>query len=132
MTGSKHPTEWSDGEHARVGIDLAKKIFHVTAVDATGAGVERRKLRRAGLESYLALLPRGRTVAMEACSSANHWGRLAARYGHVVRLTSPQFVVAYRKSNNNEVNDADAIVEASSRPSMRFVAVKSVPQQHVL
>ena len=117
---------------ARVGIDLAKKVFHVTAVDATGAVVERRKLRRAGLQSYLALLPRGCTVAMEACSSANHWGRMAARHGHVVPLMSPQFVVPYRKSHKNDVNDADAIVEASSRPSMRFVALKSVPQQHVL
>ena len=58
---------------ARVGIDLAKRVFHVTTVDGAGAVVERRKLRRAGLQSYLALLPRGCTVAMEACSSANHW-----------------------------------------------------------
>ena len=107
-------------------------MFHVTAVDGAGAVVERRKLRRAGLQSYLALLPRGCTVAMEACSSANHWGRLAARHGHVVRLMSPQFVVPYRKSNKNDVNDADGIAEASSRPTMRFVALKSVAQQHVL
>ena len=116
---------------ARVGIDLAKKVFHVTAVDDTGAVVEREKLRRAGLQSYLALLPSGCTVAMESCSSANHWGRLAARHGHIVRLMSPQFVVPYRKSNKNDVNDADAIAEASSRPTMRFVGLKSVAQQHV-
>ena len=116
---------------ARVGIDLAKKVFHLKAVDDTGEVVERKKLRRAGLQSYLALLPTGCTVAMESCSCANHWGRLAARHGHVVRLMSPQFVVPYRKSNKNDVNDADAIVEASSRPSMRFVGLKSVTQQHV-
>ena len=117
---------------ARVGIDLAKRVFHITAVDAAGAVVERRKLRRAGLQSYLTLLPRGCTVAMEACSSANRWGRLAARGGHVVRLMSPQFVVPYRKSNKNDANDADGIAEASSHPTMRFVALKSVAQQHVL
>ena len=117
---------------ARVGIDLAKRVFHVTAVDGAGAVVERRKLRRAGLQSYLALLPRGCTFAMEACSSANHWGRLAARPGHIARVMSPQFVVPYRNSNKNDVNDADGIAEASSRPTMRFVALKSVAQQHVL
>ena len=116
---------------ARVGIDLAKKVFHVTAVDDTGAMVERRKLRRAGLQSYLACLPRGCVVAMEACGSANHWGRLAAWHGHTVRLMSPQYVAPYIKSNKNDVNDADGIAEASSRPSMRFVGLKSVEQQHV-
>ena len=100
-------------------------------MDEEGTVIERKKQRRAGLQSYLALLPTGCTVAMESCSSANHWGRLAVRHGHVVWLMSPQFVVPYRKSNKNDVNDADAIVEASSRPSMRFVGLKSVAQQHV-
>ena len=115
----------------RVGIDLAKKVFHVTAVDAVGAIVERKRLRRAGLQSYLALLPEGCVVAMEACGSAHHWGRLAVRNGHRVRLMSPQFVVPYIKSNKNDVNDADGIAEASARPAMRFVSVKSVEQQHI-
>ena len=66
---------------ARVGIDLAKRVFDVSAADGAGAVVEYRKLRRAGLQFYLALLPRGCTVAMEACSSANHWG--ARRRGMV-------------------------------------------------
>ena len=114
-----------------VGIDLAKKVFHVTTVDETGAIVERKRLRRSGLQSYLALLPRGCEVAMEACGSAHHWGRLALRHGHRVRLMSPQFVVPYIKSNKNDVNDADAIAEASARPTMRFVSVKSVEQQHI-
>ena len=61
----------------RVGIDLAKKIFHVTAVDERGELVERKRFRRAGLQSYLTLLPTGCVVAMEACGSAHHWGRLA-------------------------------------------------------
>ena len=74
---------------ARVGIDLAKRVFHLTAVDADGTALERRKLRRTGLESYLALLPAGCAVAMEACGGAHHWGRLAARHGHRVLLMSP-------------------------------------------
>ena len=116
---------------SRVGIDLAKRVFHVTAVDADGAVLERRKLRRAGLQSYLALLPAGCTVAMEACGGAHHWGRLAARHGHRVLLMSPQFVAPYVKSNKNDVNDADAIAEASGRPSMRFVGLKTVQREHV-
>ena len=116
---------------SRVGIDLAKKVFHVTVVDAEGAVVERKRLRRPGLQSYLACLPRGCTVAMEACGGAHHWGRLAARYGHRVSMMCPQFVVPYVKSNKNDVNDADAIAEASARPSMRFVGVKSVAQEHI-
>ena len=115
----------------RVGIDLAKKVFHVTAVDASGGVVERKRLRRAGLRSYLMRLPGGCVVAMEACGSAHHWGRLAGRLGHEALLMSPQFVAPYVKSNKNDVNDADAIAEASSRPGMRYVPVKSVQRQHL-
>ena len=116
---------------ARVGIDLAKRVFHLTAVDADGAVVERRKLRRAGLQSYLAQLAAGCTVAMEACGGAHHWGRLAARHGHRVLLMGPRFVAPYVKGNKNDVNDADAIAEASARPGMRFVGLKSVGREHV-
>ena len=116
---------------ARVGIDLAKRVFHVTAVDDGGAVVERKRLRRAGLHSYLAQLPQDRVVALEACGSAHHWGRIAARHGHRVRLMSPHKVAPYMHRNKNDVNDADGIAEAASRPGMRFVAVKSVEQQHV-
>ena len=115
----------------RVGIDLAKKVFHVTAVDASGGVVERKRLRRAGLRSYLMRLPGGCVVAMEACGSAHHWGRLAGRLGHEALLMSPQFVAPYVKSNKNDANDADAIAEASSRPGMRYVPVKSVQRQHL-
>ena len=116
---------------ARIGIDLAKKVFHVTAMDAGGAVVERKRLRRAGLQSYLAQLPRGCAVAMEACGGAHHWARLASRLGHRAVLMSPQFVAPYVKSNKNDVNDADGIAEASARPSMRFVPVKSAAREHV-
>ena len=115
----------------RVGIDLAKTIFHLTAMDEDGDVVERKRLRRGGLESYLARLPRRCIVAMEACGGAHHWGRLAMRHGHQVLLMSAQFVAPYVKSNKNDVLDADAIAEASSRPTMRFVGVKSVEQEHV-
>ena len=115
----------------RIGIDLAKKVFHVTAVDADGAVVERKRLRRGGMQSYLTWLPKGCVVAMEACGSAHHWACLALRLGHRPVLMNPHFVVPYVSSNKNDVNEADAIAEASSRPSMRFVGVKSVEQQHV-
>ncbi len=115
---------------ARVGIDLAKKVLHVTAVDDTGAWWSGEGCAEPG-QSYLASLPRGCVVAMEACGSANHWGRLAAWHGHRVRLMSPQLVAPYVKWNKNDVNDADGIAETSSRPSMRFVGLKSVEQQHV-
>ena len=118
-------------EITRVAVDLAKRIFHVTAVDDDGNVVERRRLRRPGLQSYLARLPRGCIVAMEACGGAHHWGRLAARHGHRVQLMSAHFVTPYVKSNKSDVNDADAIAEASSRPTMRFVGLKSVEQEHV-
>ncbi|MCY3819338.1 MAG: IS110 family transposase [Gammaproteobacteria bacterium] len=104
---------------ARVGIDLAKQVFHVTALDDSGAVMERKKLRRAGLQSYLALLPRGCVVAMEACGSANHWGRFAARHGHRVRLMSPQFAAPYVKSNKNDVNDADNELPYEGRALLR-------------
>ena len=115
----------------RVAIDLAKRVFHVTAVDDSGAVLDRKRFRRPGLESYLAMLPQGCVVAMEACGSAHHWGRLAARHGHRVVLMSPQHVVPYVKANKNDANDADGIAEASSRPTMRFVPVKSVEQAHI-
>ena len=116
---------------ARVGIDLAKQVFHLTAVDAGGEVVERRRLRRSGLRSYLSELPRGSVVAMESCGGAHHWARFAERAGHRPVLLSPQFVKPYVKSNKNDVADADAIAEASQRPGMRFVGVKSVEQEHV-
>lgn len=118
-------------EITRVGIDLAKKIFHLTAMDSDGEIVERKRLRRAGLRSYLARLPKGCVVAMEACGGAHHWGRLATTHGHRALLMGGQFVAPYIKSNKNDTLDADAIAEASSRPTMRFAGLKSIEQEHV-
>ena len=71
---SSEETERTMNEITRVGVDLAKKVFHVTAMDAAGGIVERRRLRRAGLQSYLALLSPGCVIAMEACGGSHHWG----------------------------------------------------------
>ena len=115
----------------RVGIDLGKRVFHVTALNGADRVVERKRFGRAGLRAYLARLPIGCEVAMEACGSAHHWGRHAQGLGHAVRLMSPQFVAPYVKSNKNDVNDADAIAEAAGRPLMRFVGVKPIASQHL-
>ena len=74
-------------------------MFHVTALDAAGAVIDRKRFRRAGLQLYLAQLPKGCVVAMEACGSAHHWARLAMRLGHRAVLMSPQFILSYVKSN---------------------------------
>lgn len=115
----------------RVGIDLAKKIFHVTAMNEGGEVLERKRFRRAQLQSYLAKLPAGCVVAMEACGSAHHWGRLAESLGHRAMLMSPHKVAPYMHRNKNDANDADGIAEASSRPEMRTVGLKPVDRQHM-
>ena len=113
-----------------VGIDLAKRSFHLYAVDGEGRAVLSRKLTRARLSAVVAQLP-ACTIAMEACGSAHHWARLFRIFGHEVRLIAPQFVKPYVKSNKNDAADAEAICEAAQRPGMRFVAVKTVEQQDI-
>ena len=114
-----------------VGIDLAKNVFQVHAVDERGAVVLRKQLRRDQVTAFFANLPPC-VIGMEACGSAHHWGRTLKSLGHDTRLMSPQFVKPYVKSNKNDVADAEAICEAVARPNMRFVPVKSVEQQAVL
>jgi len=114
-----------------IGLDLAKNVFQVHGVEASGAVVLRRQLRRSALEKFFAKLPRC-TVGMEACGSAHHWARVIGRYGHQVRLMPPAYVKPYVKRNKNDGRDAEAICEAVGRPSMRFVPVKSVEQQATL
>ncbi len=113
-----------------VGIDLAKRSFHLYAVDGEGRAVLSRKVTRARLSAVVAQLP-ACTIAMEACGSAHHWARLFRTFGHEVRLIAPQFVKPYVKSNKNDAADAEAICEAAQRPGMRFVAVKTVEQQDI-
>lgn len=115
-----------------VGIDLAKEIFAVCVMNAAGVVIERQRLRRATFERWLASIPAGSVVAMEACSSAHHWGRLLSARGHTVRLIAPAFVTPFRKSGKNDDNDAEAIAIAASQPTMRFVVVKSIEAQTIL
>jgi transposase len=114
-----------------VGIDLAKSVFAVHGVDGAGRVVVRRTVRRDQLEPVVAGLSPC-VIGMEACSGAHEWARRFERHGHTVRLMAPKFVVPYRKSGKNDGNDAKAICEAVSRPSMRFVPVKSAEQQALL
>jgi len=111
-----------------VGIDLAKKVFSVHAVDSQGLVVVRRSLSRARLSVLIAQLPLC-LIGMEACSGAHEWARRFVVFGHVVKLMAPKFVAPYRKSGKNDGNDAEAICEAVARPSMRFVPVKTTEQQ---
>src|SRR5690348_17234048 len=114
-----------------LGIDLAKSSFSLHGVDAVGAVVLRRTLSRAKLTELVAQLPPC-LIGMEACSGAHEWARRFAASGHTVKLMAAKFVAPYRKSGKNDGNDAEAICEAVSRPSMRFVPVKSVEQQAML
>lgn len=111
-----------------VGIDLAKNVFSVHAVDAQGATVVRRSLSRVKLAELIAQLPPC-LIGMEACSGAHEWARRFSSFGHTVKLMAPKFVTPYRKSGKNDGNDAEAICEAVARPNMRFVPVKSIEQQ---
>jgi transposase len=116
----------------RVGIDLAKTVFQVHGVDRHERVVWRRKLTRTNwLKVFLETVEPGCEVGMEACGGAHHWARVLQGHGFTVKLIAPQFVKPYVKSNKNDANDAEAICEAMSRPSMRFVAVKTVAQQDV-
>jgi hypothetical protein len=114
-----------------VGIDLAKNVFQVHGVDNRGGVVLRKKLKRGHVAVFFANLPRC-VVGMEACASAHHWARKLVDLGHDVRLIAPQFVKPYVKNNKTDAADAEAICEAVSRPSMRFVPIKTVEQQSVL
>jgi len=114
-----------------VGIDLAKTVFQVHAVDETGKTVVRRQLKRSQLLAYFAQLPACQ-VGMESCGGAHHWARELSALGHEAKLMAPQFVAPYRKGGKNDGNDAQAICEALGRPTMHFVAVKSAEQQAVL
>ena len=111
-----------------LGIDLAKSIFRIHGVDCRGAVVLRRQLTRKQLLPFLARLEPC-LVGMEACGGAHYWAREIGKLGHTARLMSPHFVTPYRKSQKNDGNDAEAVCEAAGRPSMRFVPVKSAPQQ---
>jgi transposase len=114
-----------------LGVDLAKNLFQLHGVDLAGKIVLCREVRRAQLMKTIAQLDPC-LIGIEACGGAHYWARRFAEHGHQVKMMSPQFVKPYRKSDKNDRNDAEAICEAVTRPSMRFVAVKSVEQQDML
>jgi len=117
---------------SRVGIDLAKNVFQLHGVDQHDKAVWHRRLKR---DSWLTVLLKtvnpGCEIGMEACAGAHHWARTLMDKGFTVKLIAPQFVKPYVKSNKNDAKDAEAICEAMSRPSMRFVSVKTVEQQDI-
>jgi transposase len=114
-----------------IGLDLAKNVFQVHGTDERGKAILRKSLKRAEVVRFFANLP-ACLIGMEACASAHFWARKLIGLGHTVKLMAPQFVKPYVKTNKNDARDAEAICEAVSRPSMRFVAVKSTEQQELL
>jgi transposase len=116
---------------AVVGLDLAKRVFQVHAISADGAVMAKRRLRRSEVLPFFSSLPPC-LVGMESCASAHHWGRELLALGHEVRLMPPAYVKPYVKRGKTDAADAEAICEAVTRPTMRFVAVKSREQQGVL
>jgi transposase len=116
------------GEVSTIGLDIAKSVFQVHGVDSDGAVVIRKRVSRAKVLEFFSTL-RSCLVGIEACPSAHHWSRRLQALGHTVRLMPPSYVKAYLKRSKNDANDAAAICEAVTRPSMRFVPAKSEQQQ---
>lgn len=116
---------------ATIGVDLAKHVFQLHGVGPDGQVVLRQKLRRAQMMTFFAKLPPC-LIGMEACATAHHWARERSALGHEVRLMPAHYVKAYVKRGKNDAADAEAICEAVTRPTMRFVAIKSREQQAVL
>ena len=114
-----------------IGIDLAKSVFQIHGIDATGEPVVRRQLRRRQVLPFFEKLPRC-LVGMEACATSHHWARELEKLGHEVRMMPPRYVKPYVKRNKNDAADAEAICEAVQRPTMRFVPIKTSEQQSVL
>ena len=115
-------------EATRIGIDLAKNIFDLVAMDQRGKVLWRKALTRRRVLEFLAQTEPA-LIGMEACASAHYWARELQQLGHTAKLMHPLYVAPYRKSSKNDYNDAEAICEAMSRPTMRFVEVKSLTQQ---
>src|SRR6516164_1638522 len=126
-------SEWepSMGEVTTIGLDLAKHVFQVHGVDAEGGTVLRKQLRRAQVLAFFSKLPPC-VVGLEACATAHYWAPELGAFGHEVRLMPAQYVKAYIKRNKNDAADAEAICEAVSRPTMRFVPMKTAEQQAAL
>jgi transposase len=118
-------------EVTTIAIDLAKNVFAVCGANEAGRIIWRKELRRTQLLAFIRKLAPC-LIGMEACGGAHYWARQLSAFGHQVRLISPALVTPYRKGNKTDRNDAEAILEAVTRPSMRFVAIKSIAQQDLL
>jgi transposase len=114
-----------------IGLDLAKSVFQVHGVDATGQAVVRKSLRRSQMLPFFAKLPPC-LVGIEACGTSHHWARELTKLGHEVRLMPSAYVRPYVKRGKTDAADAEAVCEAVTRPTMRFVPVKSPEQQAAL
>jgi len=113
-----------------LGIDLAKNVFQLHGIDDKGNPVLKKRLTRGKFVETIANMPTC-TIVMEACSGANHWCRKFTSLGHTTKLISPQFVKPFVKGNKTDRNDSEAICEAASRPTMRFVSPKSIEQEDI-
>ena len=114
------------GEVATIGLDIAKSVFQVHGIDAEGVVVVERRLTRARVLPFFEKLAPC-LVGIEACATAHHWARQLRALRHDVRLMPPAYVKPYVKRQKNDAADAEAICEAVTRPSMRFVEVKTLP-----
>ena len=114
-----------------IGLDIAKNVFQVHGIDETGEVLVRRQLRRRQVLAFFGRLSPC-LIGMEACATSHHWARELAKLGHKVRLMPPRYVKPYVKRNKNDAADAEAICEAVTRPTMRFVPIKTCEQQSVL
>ena len=119
------------GQVITIGLDIAKSVFQVHGVDAAGEVVIRRQIRRAQLLAFFSKQA-ACLVGIEACASAHYWARELRAFGHDVRLMPASYVKPYVKRQKNDAADAEAICEAVTRPTMRFVDVKSPEQQSVM
>ncbi len=114
-----------------IGLDIAKNVFQVHGIDENGKVAVRRQLKRRRVLALFAKLP-SCLVGMEACATSHYWAREIEKLGHEVRLMPPRYVKPYVKRNKNDAADAEAICEAVTRPTMRFVPIKTPEQQSVL
>src|SRR4051812_9236021 len=119
------------GTITTIGLDIAKSVFQVHGIDAAGEVVVRRRLSRGRILAFFEKRPRC-LVGMEACNTSHYWARELIALGHDVRLMPAQYVKPYVKRGKNDAADAEAICEAVTRPTMRFVAVKTKEQQSAL
>ena len=116
---------------SRIGMDTSKHIFQLHGVDAAEVPVLRKKLRRKDMVTFFEKLA-PTVIAIEACGASHHWARLLQSFGHTVKLIPAQLVKPYVKRGKNDAADAEALCEAMSRPTMRFVPVKTSDQQAAL